>query len=161
MEEIDQVENIVVDISSMGKDAMINSLRKHSIDVVMLISIWGETYSYTMYESRAANCYILTLSDSGNIAYKVEKDNWGKAFKNQNDLINTLIDENKFRNEINQWRLNSLSGANKYMDNDQIINYFLNKSFAKIKWRKSKISLYKTIKCRLLYKAFFARRLKK
>lgn len=159
-EKVDFVENVIVDISSMGKNAMINSLRKYNIDVVMLISICGETYSYTMYESRAANTYILTFLDSGNIAYKVEKENWGKVLKNENDLISSLIDETRFRNDLNHWRLSSLSGANEYIDNGQIVNYFSGELFARINWTQTKVSLYQKIKNRLLCKVFFTRRLK-
>lgn len=80
VEQLPGVTNIQVDIATMGKDAMIQVLRKNKIAVVFLVSIWGETYSYTMYEAHAANSFILTMQSSGNIAYTIEYEKWGQVF---------------------------------------------------------------------------------
>ena len=54
------------------KDAMIHAMQEHDIDVVLLFSGWPETYSYTYYESVAADKFVITSEYSGNIKEQVE-----------------------------------------------------------------------------------------
>ena len=74
-EKLPGVIDIPVEIAKMGKDAMTKAIREERISAVFLVCVCGETYSYTMYESHAANSYILTMAQSGNIAYTVNTDN--------------------------------------------------------------------------------------
>jgi len=48
-----------------GPAAMTNAIQKANIDMVLLWSIWPETYSYTLQESQMAGAMILTNPDSG------------------------------------------------------------------------------------------------
>ncbi len=56
-----------------GNNAMVKALHEHKIDAVFLWSIWPETYSFTLYESFFANCFVITNSMSGNIAAQLER----------------------------------------------------------------------------------------
>jgi hypothetical protein len=62
-------------------------LRKYEIDVSFLWSICPETYSFTLYESWAAGCTIVTNPVSGNIALTVEENSLGEVFQSENSLF--------------------------------------------------------------------------
>ena len=61
-------------------------MEKDKIDIVMLLSNWPETYSYTMYEALAANCFILSNENSGNIEQNVRKEHWGIIYRDYETL---------------------------------------------------------------------------
>ncbi len=149
-EHLPDVTDVPVEIAKMGKDAMINAIREHQISAVFLVCVWGETYSYTMYESHAANSYILTMSKSGNIAYTVKKENWGGIFETEDDLMATLLDEQHFRNTVNNWKIRAEPGAAAYEDNDEIVSLFPETSDDRIVWKKREVSLIQKGKRTLL-----------
>jgi len=60
-------DNVSVKVTRQNRSAMIDALRKNEIDVAFLWSICPETFSFTLYESLAAGCYIITNPASGNI----------------------------------------------------------------------------------------------
>lgn len=159
-EELSGVTNIKVDIASMGKDAMIEALKEKRISAVFLVCVWGETYSYTMYESHAANSYILTMKESGNIAYTVNKENWGLVFDNEEDLISMLLDETKFRTMVNEWKINAKPGPQKYLDNDAILQMFPTTTNVKIQKSEFSESIMKRAKRSLLHYLFVLTRLR-
>lgn len=138
-EQLPRVTNVPVEIAKMGKDAMTRSIQEKRISTVFLVCVWGETYSYTMYESHAANSYILTMSKSGNIAYTVNKEKWGAVFETEDDLVQELLDEKSFREKVNRWKVEAEPGSAKYEDNDEIINFFDYQTKATICWRKTTI----------------------
>lgn len=147
-EQLPGVINVPVEIAKMGKDAMTRAIREKRIAAVFLVCVWGETYSYTMYESHAANSYILTMSKSGNIAYTVDKEKWGAVFETEDELVEALWDEKNFRETINEWIKRAEPGAAEYEDNDEIVNLFPPQTTASIEWRKgmdSVLSLAKRI----------------
>ena len=158
-EELPGVTNIKVDIASMGKDAMIEALKEKRISAVFLVCVWGETYSYTMYESHAANSYILTMKESGNIAYTVNKENWGLVFDNEEDLISMLLDETKFRTMVNEWKINAKPGPQKYLDNEDILKKFPETCDSCIQWKEQETSFLMRIKSALLNKVYTKLRL--
>lgn len=64
-EKVDGVTPVEVDIATQGKNAMINNLKEKRISAVFLVCVCGETYSYTTYESNAANCFIFAMQSGG------------------------------------------------------------------------------------------------
>lgn len=135
-EQLTGVTNIPVEIAKMGKDAMTRAIQEKRISAVFLVCVWGETYSYTMYESHAANSYILTMSKSGNIAYTVNKEKWGAVFETEDELIDVLLDEKTFRKTVNEWRAEAEPGSAVYEDNDDILNCFSSEITGDLLWKK-------------------------
>lgn len=159
-EQLPGVNNITVEIAKMGKDSMIRSIREKRIHAVFLTSLVGETYSYTMYESHAANSYILTMSHSGNIAYTVNNQKWGAVFDAEEELFNVLLDEKRFRKTINEWRTETEPGAAEYEDNDEILRLFSTEIAGIIDWKRKKSTLNKVAKRNILNRMFIFTRLK-
>lgn len=120
LEQIDGVINTTVQIHLQGKNAMINALRDNNIDIVVLPAIWPETYSYTLYEALATNCFILTIQSSGNIAYVVEHGGQGLVCEDSEELYLCACVEDKLRRVVNAWRGTKL-GALYYDDNSDIV----------------------------------------
>lgn len=158
-EQLPGVINVPVEIAKMGKDAMTRTIREKRIAAVFLVCVGGETYSYTMYESHAANSYILTMSKSGNIAYTVDKEKWGAVFETEEDLLRVLFDEKIFKEMVNNWKVNTAAGAAKYEDNVEIVNLFVPKTTALIEWRKRKISVLSLAKRIVINRLFIVTRL--
>lgn len=153
-ERIQGVENVYVDIATQGKDAMIEHLREKRISAVFLVCIVGETYSYTTYESNAANGYIFAMSSGGNIPYVVKKNGWGQVFSSEGELLEAILDEKGLRARINDWKLHARPGAEGYTDNDEVVGLFSKDARAQLDWTKKNDGLVKEIK-RLLLDAIF------
>jgi hypothetical protein len=134
-EQLPKVTNVPVEIAKMGKDAMTRAIQEKRISAVFLVCVWGETYSYTMYESHAANSYILTMSKSGNIAYTVGKENWGRVFETEDELVKTLLDEKSFRDIVNEWKISAEPGAAEYEDNDAMTEVFTQNHSGRVSWK--------------------------
>lgn len=158
-EQLSGVTNVLVEIAKQGKDAMIRALREKRISMVLLVCVCGETYSYAMFESHAANSYIFTMKASGNIAYTVEKEHWGHVFSTKEELIQALIDEKGLRKEINEWRLKTEPGALDYIDSDGVVNLFPQKTSGKIAWKRKISTPQMLLKRVVLNKLFIATRL--
>lgn len=89
-----------VSVSPGNRLAMIDALANNKIDIVLLWSIWPETYSYVLHEAVAAGCYVLTHENSGNVASEVEKNNWGKIFESIDDLYAYLESPDNVKDDI-------------------------------------------------------------
>jgi hypothetical protein len=74
-----------VSVLDQGPMAMIEALRAHRIEAVLLWSIWPETFSFVAHEAVAADAVILTCQDSGNVA-RVAKMHGGLVFGSEDDL---------------------------------------------------------------------------
>lgn len=160
-EKLPGVTNVPVEIAKMGKDAMTRAIQEKRISAVFLVCVWGETYSYTMYESHAANSYILTMSKSGNIAYTVGKKNWGRVFETEEELVEALRDVKSFRDTVNEWKKNAEPGAAKYKDNDEIVKKFDTRIIGRLNWHRERNNLLMESKAALLNFIFRKFRLKK
>ena len=119
---IKRLTNIKVDFRK-NIDAMINALRKNPIDCVVLWSIWGETYSYTYYESLASNVFVITNNISGNIAKQVEERKNGIVLRDENELINLFSNYELLCKCINEYKLNGKAGPENLLENPEIILY--------------------------------------
>lgn len=160
IEKVDGVKNINVDIATQGKDAMIESLRRNCISAVFLVCVWGETYSYTTYESNAANCFIFAMKSGGNIPYTVDKNRWGHVYLNEKELIEALLNEKELRKEINEWKKYANPAPYQYIDNSEIVKLFSEIIQANIKWEYKSSSLSEIIKRIAINVIFVTTRLK-
>jgi hypothetical protein len=75
-----------------GPDAMIQALQKNRIDIAFLWSIWPETYSFTLFEAFAANCFVVTNEISGNIAVQVRASGRGAICRDESEVFEMLKD---------------------------------------------------------------------
>ena len=96
-------------VSRNNRYAMVDGLKKHSIDICFLWSIWPETFSFTLYESMAAGCYILTHKDSGNIQFTVKRLKIGEAFGSVEEMMKR-INTSSFIQDVRRYRGQSESG---------------------------------------------------
>jgi hypothetical protein len=70
--------------------AMTEALRREAIDVVVLWSLWPETFCLTAFESLAAGAFIVTCEGSGNIANLVRKSACGMVLADDDRLIESF-----------------------------------------------------------------------
>lgn len=98
------VKNHQVMFKAGSTNAMIDALIKNKIDIVMLLSNWPETYSYTLYEAIAANCYVITNCSSGNIEQQVYRNKWGFVYSSERELKSLLLDEQELMAKVKKFR---------------------------------------------------------
>jgi|GEM_PF-1152969 len=96
------VTDVPVSFLDDGSSAMIDTLRKHEIDIAFLWSIWPETYSFTVYEAFAANCFVVTNNLSGNIAEQIKDSGRGKIFNNEAEMFKFFHDSFTVKKAIGQ-----------------------------------------------------------
>ena len=159
-EQVEGVESVNVDIATQGKDAMIKKLKEKRISAVFLVCVCGETYSYTTYESNAANCFIFAMVSGGNIPYTVEKNGWGHVFSTEEELVTAVLNEHNLRNKINNWKMNAKPGAEEYRDNDEVVALYSEKNDARIMWTKKQSRILQGLKRFILDKLFKATKLR-
>jgi glycosyltransferase involved in cell wall biosynthesis len=76
-----------VSTSAEDPDAMIKALAEFEVDLVLILSTWPETFSYTTYEALAAGGDIVCLADSGNVADMVRRHARGYVANSELDLF--------------------------------------------------------------------------
>lgn len=91
------VSYVPVSFLDEGPNAMIHALRKNQIDIAFLWSIWPETYSFTLFEAFAANCFVLTNEMSGNIAVQVRPSGRGRVLGDESEVFEMLKDVNDIK----------------------------------------------------------------
>lgn len=99
--------------------AMLNALRQNSVDVAILWSLCKETYSYTYFECYAANVFVLTNKNSGNIAFQVLKNGNGAVLESTAELFNLF--ENEIINSVNTFKTGKKKGPKFLTTNDNIL----------------------------------------
>jgi hypothetical protein len=68
-------------------DAMREALCREEIDVVVLWSIWPETFCITAYEALASGAFLITNENSGNVAHLVRTASRGMVLKDDEILM--------------------------------------------------------------------------
>lgn len=116
-----KVTKVTVSVSKDGPNAMIDAIRKHNIDVAFLWSTRPETYSYTFYESYVSGCYIITGSQSGNIAAMTRGYQCGQVFETEKKLFSYLENEEQVRDDIEAMHKERESYPTALEDNDEIL----------------------------------------
>lgn len=81
------LEFIEVNVTGQNRTEMVDALKEHQIDVTFLWSVWPETYSYTLYESIGAGCFIISNALSGNIKDVVDSQKCGVIYQDEDQLI--------------------------------------------------------------------------
>ena len=120
-DKIQYVKKIPVFFTDDNINAMVEALRTDNIDVVVLWSIWPETYSYTYYESTAANAFIITNKYSGNIAAMVGERNNGVVLDSEEELIELICDEKRLRKLVNEFKCSKNYGPLNLIGNAQLL----------------------------------------
>lgn len=98
------VRYIPVSFVKSGDNAMVKALREEGIDIAFLWSLVPETYSFTLYESMAAGCFILTNPASGNIAAQVSQSGCGIVASQLRDVLDLLRDSTGLRARLDESR---------------------------------------------------------
>lgn len=84
----DRMKFVNVSVTKDNRLAMVKALKENQIDIAFLWSLCPETFSFTLYESLAAGCYVLTYKDSGNIqAYIKQNKQRGLVLENEEALF--------------------------------------------------------------------------
>ncbi|MCX6973421.1 MAG: hypothetical protein NTZ94_03805 [Verrucomicrobia bacterium] len=78
---------VAAEVTTKSRHAMVDLLREHQIDFVLVGSVWPETFSYVTYEAIAAGCAVLCFEDSGNVRSLVESTCRGQVFPNIDALF--------------------------------------------------------------------------
>lgn len=115
-----RVKSVRVSVREQGNSAMQDALQANKIDVVLLLSCWPETYSYTFFESLSAGCYIITYRSSGNIADQVTRRGCGKVFGNLKELESYLEDLDRFQKDVLEYRQSGAEVPKTLVPNDKI-----------------------------------------
>lgn len=100
-----QEQFIKVNVSLKNRDEMINALWSNNIDLLFHWAIWPETFSYTLYEGIASNCFILTFKNSGNVAKYVYETGSGLVFEDEHQLFQFMDDSPRVRKEVEGYLL--------------------------------------------------------
>jgi hypothetical protein len=117
-----KIANIPISFVENGPAAMTEAIQKAKIDVVLLWSIWPETYSYTMYESRMANVMLITNPQSGNIADTVGGQDWGRSFRHYGELLEYAMNVDGVRKDIDFYRGKSKALPARLVTNEAILD---------------------------------------
>lgn len=115
--EIPNMEHSEVKFSSDKLNAMVESLREKRIDCAILWSKCEETYSYTLFEACSANAFIITNSQSGNIAYTISQKGNGLVLQTEEELYEYAVNPDKLIECINYSRKNTDPGPDTLVDN--------------------------------------------
>lgn len=145
-EEQDEVKQVDVTFHS-GLNAMVSALRENSIDCAILWSVWPETYSYTYYECFAANCFILTSKDSGNMCDQVVERKNGLVFSDINEMIQFFNDPKKVKQTINHFYKENIYGPSTLEENEEIVDLiekYSNKGFISTLSNEAKKNIIKS-----------------
>lgn len=86
-----RIRHVDVSVSPDRRDAMVDLLGEHEIDIVTILAPWPETFSYVTFEALAAGCDIVTLADSGNVAAVVGQTGRGRIFSNEDEILDFFL----------------------------------------------------------------------
>jgi hypothetical protein len=79
-----------VSVVETGPLAMIDAFRADAIDLVVVWSIWEETFCYTAHEAFVAGAAVLTQEGSGNVATVVRESGNGLVFADEQELFDAF-----------------------------------------------------------------------
>ncbi|HIK31692.1 MAG TPA: tetratricopeptide repeat protein [Oscillatoriales cyanobacterium M59_W2019_021] len=87
LQYVEGVENVAISVTPKSRSAMIEALSEKTIDIVLILSPWPETFSYAAHEAFASGASVIALRDSGNVAAAVKKKDCGIVVKDEEELI--------------------------------------------------------------------------
>lgn len=103
-EEVPGVIHQSLPVEKGLEDPVGDTIRKLGIDIVVLWSIWPETFSFTLFESMAGRCFVLTSASSGNIAEVVRERSAGLVFPDESGALSFLANPPAVRDTIRSFR---------------------------------------------------------
>ena len=115
------VRNVPISFVRDGRGAMTAALRGAGVDVVVLWSLWPETYCYVLYECLQAGAMVLTHPDSGNVADKVRRSGVGLVLSDERALQDYLADPPRVRADVARCRPAAWAGFGSMAVNDEIL----------------------------------------
>jgi hypothetical protein len=80
-----------VSVSWQNPAAMVEALGRLKIDLVILWSIWPETFSFVAHEAAAAGVALITTEESGNIARLVKSRGCGVVLRSEAELSELFV----------------------------------------------------------------------
>jgi hypothetical protein len=102
------VTYVPVSFLEEGPNAMVEALGRNRIDMAFLWSLVPETYSFTLHESFAANCFVITNEASGNIVEQVRDSGRGVICRDEREMFGLLYDVSGVRDLLlNHFRRNN------------------------------------------------------
>lgn len=119
------IQRVHAEVKADSQKTMVDLLVENEIDIVVMPSIWPETFSFVTYEAIAAGCTVLALRDSGNVAAVVEKLGVGVVFENQNELMKYVKDNDRLRSSLTPSRqlytlvFNGSTAASTYFEGNR------------------------------------------
>lgn len=152
---IEDCRKVEVAVDKEHLDAMTAALRENNIQVVVIWSIWPETYSYTYYEALSANCFILTNSKSGNIRDEVRRTGNGKVFDTYEELESYIKDWDTVVSDVKSYWMNSSLQIvpSELMPNDRGVLQLLSGKAYNIKLT-AKFNVAAFLKCKMIDKLY-------
>lgn len=88
----ENLHHISVSVTLETPNAMVDAIRQEQIDVVLILSVWPETFNLTTYEALIAGSIVWTLKSSGNPARMIALENLGCCFETLDELHEALHD---------------------------------------------------------------------
>lgn len=88
-----------------GESVMADTIRRLSVDIVFLPSVWKETFNYIAYEAIAGGACVITTPGSGNIAAMVQKYDVGCIVVNPSE-VKALFEDTHFIDKLMKWKKN-------------------------------------------------------
>lgn len=115
------VKAVRVSVREQGDSAMQDALLANKIDVVLLLSCWPETYSYTFFESLSAGCFVIAYECSGNIVNQIKQKKCGKIFKSFQELNHYLGNVGRLKKDVYEYRNSGSQIPGQLVPNDEIV----------------------------------------
>ncbi len=81
------VTEVAVAVTAANRHAMVEALAAHDIDLVLVLSVLPETFSFATHEALAAGADVIALEASGNVAATVSRLGRGRVFGSESDLL--------------------------------------------------------------------------
>lgn len=119
--EYEGMTTVPVVYSKKHLDAMTVALRHSGIHVAFLWATGPETYSYTCFEAFAANAFLVTGVNSGNVADVVRNYGNGVVLEDDAALLRFLGDPGQVRESVNRHRCAAQGGPLELKPNQQIV----------------------------------------
>jgi glycosyltransferase involved in cell wall biosynthesis len=104
------IEFVEATNSIKNPNEMIEKIKYHKIDIVVIPAVWVETFCIIAYEALLAGALVITLDSSGNPATLSSNYSEVYSFKSNEDMINAFTN-----NKIYDWVTNKrINGVRKY-----------------------------------------------
>lgn len=124
------VKKIDVKVDADSPNKMLEEMKNANINCAFMWSICPETYSYAYFEAFAANLFIITNQDSGNIAYLVNKNKNGRVYPDINKFLADIEEANKLMESVKLFVNSDIKGPKSFKSNENIANLYGKKYYS-------------------------------